>query len=65
MPVSMLGIATPGSSASGASGVGAYAGLGINVPVTTTVSLGASVDGSARSDGTFGGAARVKLAGSF
>ncbi|MGN6685146.1 MAG: autotransporter outer membrane beta-barrel domain-containing protein, partial [Devosia sp.] len=65
VPVSLLGVATAGSSASGASGYGVFGGVGINAPVSANMSVGAGFDGSVRSDGTVSGAAKVKLAGSF
>ena len=65
VPVTLLGLPTAGSAASGASGFGVYGGLGIDDPISSNLMLRASFDGSARTDGTVGGAARVKLSGGF
>ncbi|MDR3473100.1 MAG: autotransporter outer membrane beta-barrel domain-containing protein [Devosia sp.] len=65
VPVSVLGLPTAGSSASGASGYGVYAGAGIDMPIQDGLTLGASVLGSARNDGNYGGIGKLKLSGSY
>jgi hypothetical protein len=65
VPVSVLGLPTAGSSASGANGYGVYAGAGVDMPVSNGFTVGASVLGSARSDGDYAGIGKLRISGSY
>lgn len=63
--VSVLNTPTTGSSAPSGTTYGLKAGASFKMSVSRTFDLGAGVDGSVRSDGALGGAARVKISGAF
>ncbi|HTJ58904.1 MAG TPA: autotransporter domain-containing protein [Devosiaceae bacterium] len=65
--VSMAGFGNmgAGSVTTDSTGTGAYAGLGLEAPIATGFTVGASLTGSARSDGNYGGVGRFRISGSF
>lgn len=64
VPVTVLGQTTDALTP-GASGYGAYAGIGLDAEITSSALVSLRLDGSQRSDGLLSGAAKAKLEGSF